>query len=61
MRNILHFVRPINSQKSITFLAVFSLSLGIAVSLLITLGVWEEYSFDRFHKNGNQIYRLLFT
>lgn len=59
MRNILHFVRLINRQKSITFLAVFSLSLGIAVSLLITLGVWEEYSFDRFHKNGNQIYRLL--
>lgn len=61
MRNILHFVRPINRQKSITFLAVFSLSLGIAVSLLITLGVWEECSFDRSHKNRNQIYRLLFT
>lgn len=59
MNNIVHFVRWIKKQKSTALLSVFSLSLGIAVSLLIVLGVWEEYGFDRFHRDGSQIYRLI--
>lgn len=35
-----------------------NLSLGIAVSLLIGLSAWEEYSFDTFHRDAKQIYRI---
>ena len=34
------------------------LSLGLAVGILILLWVQDEFSFDRFHKNEKNIYKL---
>lgn len=36
-----------------------SLSVGLAAVMLILLYVKDEFSFDRFHKDGKQIYRIV--
>lgn len=59
IRNIRIFIRNLMRQKSISLLALGSLSVGIAVALLIGLWVVEELSFDHFHKYGNHIYRVI--
>lgn len=37
---------------------IVGLSIGIAVSLLIGLWVWDEVTYDRFHKNADQLGQL---
>ena len=50
-RNIVH-------QKAYSTLNIAGLSIGMACSILIFLWVWNELSYDRFHTNANQIYRI---
>ncbi len=40
-----------------SFINIVGLSLGLASAMLIILYVKDEVSYDRFHKNINQIYR----
>lgn len=40
-----------------TVINILGLSVGIAVSILIFIFVAHEVSFDRFHQNGERIYR----
>ena len=47
-------------QKGYSAINLAGLSIGMATSLLILLYVTDELSFDRFHKNANQIYRMGF-
>ena len=53
--------RNLVKNKSLTFLNVSGLAIGVAVCL--TIGVWlqRELSFDNFHPNGKQIFRLTNT
>lgn len=46
-------------QKPFFYFNLLGFSVGIACSLLLILFVRDELSYDRFHKNGDQIYRLL--
>jgi putative ABC transport system permease protein len=39
---------------------IFGLSIGITCSLLILLFIKNEISYDRFNKNRNELYRLVF-
>jgi len=48
-------------QKAYSSINIAGLSIGIAASLLIILYVADELSFDRFHKDGNRIYRVGFN
>jgi len=50
-RNLLH-------HKIYSFINISGLSLGLACTMLIMLYVNDEVSYDRFHKNGSQIYRI---
>jgi len=50
-RNLLH-------NKIYSFINIAGLSLGLACAMLIILYVKDEVSYDRFHKNINQIYRI---
>jgi len=50
-RNLLH-------NKIYSFINIAGLSLGLACALLIILYVNDEISYDRFHKNVSQIYRV---
>jgi putative ABC transport system permease protein len=50
-RNLFH-------NKVYSFINIAGLSLGLACAMLIMLYVNDEVSYDRFHKNINNIYRI---
>lgn len=51
--------RSFLQNKVYSLVNVLGLSISLAVVLLICLYVKDDFSFDRFHKNGQQIYRLV--
>lgn len=51
-------VRNISRDKFYSFLNLFGLTIGLAVTLLIGVYVIDELSYDRFHSNSGRIYRL---
>ncbi|MDR3217414.1 MAG: ABC transporter permease [Dysgonamonadaceae bacterium] len=53
------FIRNFNKQKVVGLLNISSLSLGIMVAVIVGLWTINELNFDRFHKNREQIYRLV--
>ena len=59
IRNYLKIAfRSLVKNKVYSFINITGLALGMAVVILISLLVYDEYSFDRFHKNFDSIYRL---
>lgn len=50
--------RNLKRAKVFSFINIIGLSLGLTCSILILLFVKDELSFDRFHEQGQQIYRL---
>jgi putative ABC transport system permease protein len=53
------FIRNFNRQKVVGLLNICSLSLGIMVAVIVGLWTINELSFDNFHKNREQIYRIV--
>lgn len=51
--------RIIKRQKLYSFINIFGLAIGMACCIVILLLVRHELSFDRFHKKGDRIYRIL--
>jgi putative ABC transport system permease protein len=51
-------LRNLSKQKGLSFINVFGLSVGLACFILFLLFAVNEFSFDRFHKNGDNIYRV---
>lgn len=51
-------LRNIKRQKTLTFINIFGLSIGIACCLLIILWIQDEISYDRFHKNSENIFEV---
>ncbi len=52
-------IRVFKKEKTFMIINVLGLSLGIWCSLLIALWVQDEYNQDKFHKNGEQIYKVI--
>ena len=52
-------LRNLWKRKDYSFINIVGLAIGMAVSMLILMFVVHEYSFDKFHKNGDRIYRIL--
>ena len=52
-------LRTINRYKGYSLLNVIGLAIGMAVCILILLWVQDELSWDRFYKNGDQIFRVI--
>lgn len=50
--------RNLARSKVYSFINMAGLSIGLACAILIMLYVKDEVSFDRFHKNVNNIYRI---
>lgn len=46
-------------NKGFSFINIFGLAVGISCSLLIFLFVRDETSYDRFHKESENIYRVV--
>ena len=54
LRNLFH-------NKVFSFINIAGLSIGLACCMLIVLYTKDEVSYDRFHKNVNNIYRITST
>jgi putative ABC transport system permease protein len=50
--------RNILKDKAYSFLNITGLAIGLAASILILLWVQNENSYDKFHTNANQLYRI---
>ena len=50
--------RNIQKRKLYSFINAFGLSIGIAFCVLIFLFIRDERSFDQFHANKNDIFRI---
>ncbi|PVD50433.1 antibiotic ABC transporter permease [Terrimonas sp.] len=51
--------RNLARNKVYSFINIAGLSLGLVCTMLIMLYVKDEVSFDRFHKNVSNIYRIV--
>jgi putative ABC transport system permease protein len=51
-------LRSLRRQKVLSFINVLGLSLGLACFILFLLYSVNEFSFDRFHKKADNIYRV---
>ncbi len=50
--------RNLERNKVYSFINIAGLSIGLACAMFIMLYVKDEVSFDRFHRNVNNIYRI---
>ncbi|MCF0056362.1 ABC transporter permease [Dyadobacter sp. CY356] len=50
--------RNLLKDKSVSFIMIFGLASGIAAFLLIAQYVFSEFSYDDFHANADNIYRI---
>ena len=54
-------LRNLWRNKTYSFINIFGLTLGLICFLLIALYVFDELTYDRFHKNANNTYRVVET
>ncbi|WP_461135483.1 ABC transporter permease [Spirosoma lituiforme] len=47
--------RNLTRNKAYSFINIFGLAVGMAVAVLIGLWVWDELTFDHYHKNHDRI------
>jgi putative ABC transport system permease protein len=55
---LVSFIRNFTKRKLFSFINALGLSIAIAFSILTYLFIQDELSFDRFHSNGEKIYRI---
>jgi len=55
---IKQIIRSAGKKKGLTALSILGMTLGISVALLIGLWAMNEFSFDRFHRDADRIYRI---
>ncbi len=51
-------LRNLLKNKTFSFINIFGLAVGLATCLLILLYVFDEISYDRHHKDKDQLYRV---
>ena len=52
-------VRNFTKQKIFSFINLSGLAIGMTCTILILLWVQDELSFDRFHKNSKNLFRII--
>ena len=52
-------VRSLMRNKGFSAINIIGLAVGLATFSLISLYVYHELSFDRYHKNADRIYRIV--
>jgi len=50
--------RNITNSKAHSVINIIGLSIGLASTILIVLYAYDEFTYDRYHKNANHIYRV---
>ncbi len=51
--------RNLRNNKLYSFLNITGLAIGMSVAIIIGFWVWDELSFDRYHKQYNRIARVM--
>lgn len=51
-------LRNLRKHLSYSLINIFGLGLGISISLLLALWIRHELSYDRFHTNADNVYRV---
>ena len=51
--------RNLKKNKVFSLINILGLTIGITVCMMIFLYLVNEFSFDNFHKNGKNIYRVM--
>src|SRR5678809_600725 len=51
--------RNLLQNKTFSLINIFGLALGMTCSLLIMLWLKDEMQKDKFHQNGNRLYRVM--
>jgi putative ABC transport system permease protein len=51
--------RNLLRHKSYTFINVLGLTVGLVTSIFILLWIVDELSYDRFHSNTDQIFKVM--
>ena len=57
-KNIIIGCRLIKSKLSNTLISTIGMSIAYAAILIIYIWIIDETSYDRFHENFNQLYRI---
>jgi putative ABC transport system permease protein len=52
-------IKNCRKQKMFSVINILGLTVGIVCCLMIFLFIMNEFSYDRFHKNGEHIYRVM--
>ncbi len=50
-------LRNLQKQKGAGIINITGLSIGTAIVILLSLFVWDEWTYDRFHSKSDRIYR----
>jgi len=60
LKNLLKIaIRNIVKDRTYSAINVLGLTIGITCSLFLLMYILDELSFDRYHKNANNIYRIV--
>ena len=51
--------RNLIKNKGYSFINISGLAIGLACCILIGLYTWDEYNYDRFHRQFNNLYRVV--
>jgi putative ABC transport system permease protein len=52
-------IKHLKKQKVFSVINILGLTVGITCCLMIFLFIMNELSYDNFHKNGKNIYRVV--
>ena len=52
-------LRNIAKDKIYSAINIFGLTIGITCSMFLLMYILDELSYDRYHKNGDNIYRIV--
>lgn len=58
MKKIAYAIRVLLRNKFYSFINIFGLAIGLAVSIIIMLYVQSDLSFDKSHENYAELYRI---
>ena len=60
LRNyILIAFRNLIKNKVFSLINILGLAFGLTCTILISLWIWDEVSFDKFHQNRDSIYKVV--
>src|ERR1700709_1045517 len=51
--------RSFRRHKLFTLINIIGLSIGISAALVIFLIVYRDFTFDKFHKDNDRVYRVV--